>query len=250
MSITFLIAMFFVAVAAGFINVVSGGGGFLSITALLISGLPPANALATNKMQALGSSLTSGIYFLRQGRIDLKNNKWVFIATFFGAASGTIFVQFIDPTFLKKLLPGLIISVTLYFIFAPDITKSKEKQRVSFFLFSFICGGGVGFYDGFLGAGAGTFYTISYMLLLGYRIDKAQIHSNFLNLASNTSSVIFFIAGGKMMWSLGLLMFAGQAIGARLGAGVVLSSGLKVIKPMIILVSAGISTKMLFDMYF
>ena len=57
----------FVAVAAGFINVVSGGGGFLSITALLISGLPPANALATNKMQALGSSLTSGIYFLRQG---------------------------------------------------------------------------------------------------------------------------------------------------------------------------------------
>ncbi|MDF5910872.1 hypothetical protein P4W15_02185 [Morganella morganii] len=53
-----------------------------------------------------------------------------------------------------------------------------------------------------------------------------------------------------MMWSLGLLMFAGQAIGARLGAGVVLSSGLKVIKPMIILVSAGISTKMLFDMYF
>ncbi|NGE23353.1 TSUP family transporter, partial [Klebsiella pneumoniae] len=69
--------MFFVAVAAGFINVVSGGGGFLSITALLISGLPPANALATNKMQALGSSLTSGIYFLRQGRIDLKNNKWV-----------------------------------------------------------------------------------------------------------------------------------------------------------------------------
>lgn len=88
------------------------------------------------------------------------------------------------------------------------------------------------------------------MLLLGYRIDKAQIHSNFLNLASNTSSVIFFIAGGKMMWSLGLLMFAGQAIGARLGAGVVLSSRLKVIKPMIILVSAGISTKMLFDMYF
>ena len=69
MDFSYFVIMFMVALVAGFINVVSGGGGFLSIGALLISGLPPANALATNKIQALGSSLTSGIYFLRRGTV-------------------------------------------------------------------------------------------------------------------------------------------------------------------------------------
>lgn len=67
MDFSYFVIMFMVALVAGFINVVSGGGGFLSIGALLISGLPPANALATNKIQALGNSLTSGIYFYAGG---------------------------------------------------------------------------------------------------------------------------------------------------------------------------------------
>ncbi|MDE5191682.1 TSUP family transporter [Citrobacter freundii] len=83
----------------------------------------------------------------------------------------------------------------------------------------------------------------------GYSIDKAQIHSNFINLASNIASILFFIFGGKMIWSLGLVMFAGQSLGARLGATVVLTRGKKVIRPMIVIVSICISVKMLLDMY-
>jgi uncharacterized membrane protein YfcA len=249
MDFSYFAIMFMVALIAGFINVVSGGGGFLSIGALLISGLPPANALATNKIQALGSSLTSGIYFLRRGHINVQQHKFVFLAAFVGSALGTTLIQFIEPELLKKLLPVLIIAVALYFIFAPNLTEPKKKQQVSLFLFSLIGGGCVGFYDGFLGAGAGSFYTLCYILLWGYSIDKAQIHSNFINLASNIASILFFIFGGKMIWSLGLVMFAGQALGARLGATVVLTRGKKVIRPMIVIVSICISGKMLLDMY-
>ena len=249
MDFSYFAIMFMVALIAGFINVVSGGGGFLSIGALLISGLPPANALATNKIQALGSSLTSGIYFLRRGHINVQQHKYVFLAAFVGSAMGTTLIQFIEPELLKKLLPVLIIAVALYFIFAPNLTEPKKKQQVSLFLFSLIGGGCVGFYDGFLGAGAGSFYTLSYILLWGYSIDKAQIHSNFINLASNIASILFFIFGGKMIWSLGLVMFVGQALGARLGASVVLTRGKKVIRPMIVIVSICISGKMLLDMY-
>ena len=234
--------MFMVALVAGFINVVSGGGGFLSIGALLISGLPPANALATNKIQALGSSLTSGIYFLRRGHINVQEHKYVFLSAFIGSALGTTLIQFIEPELLN-------IAVAIYFIFAPNLSEPKRKRQVSLFLFSLIGGGCIGFYDGFLGAGAGSFYTLSYILLWGYSIDKAQIHSNFINLASNIASILFFIFGGKMIWSLGLVMFAGQSLGARLGATVVLTRGKKVIRPMIVIVSICISIKMLLDMY-
>nr|WP_254894038.1 TSUP family transporter [Salmonella enterica] len=102
---------------------------------------------------------------------------------------------------------------------------------------------------GFLGAGAGSFYTLCYILLWGYSIDIAQIHSNFINFASNVSSILFFIFGGKMIWSLGLVMFVGQLLGARLGATVVLARGKKIIRPMIVMVSICISVKMLLDMY-
>lgn len=92
-------------------------------------------------------------------------------------------------------------------------------------------------------------YTLCYITLWGYSIDKAQIHSNFINLASNIASILFFIFGGKMIWSLGLVMFVGQSLGARLGASVVLTRGKKVIRPMIVIVSICISVKMLVDMY-
>ena len=88
MDFSYFVVMFMVALVAGFINVVSGGGGFLSIGALLISGLPPANALATNKIQALGSSLTSGIYFLRRGHINVQEHKYVFLSAFIGFCAG------------------------------------------------------------------------------------------------------------------------------------------------------------------
>lgn len=249
LSLSLYIVMFVVAIISGFINVVSGGGGFLSIGALLLTGLPPSYALATNKIQALGSSLTSGIYFLRKGYIDVKTHKFVFIGAFIGSAFGTTLIQFIDPVLLKKLLPWLIILVALYFIFSPNVTEPKTDRRISLFWFSFIGGGCVGFYDGFLGAGAGSFYTLSYILLWGYSIDKAQIHSNFINLASNIASIIFFMFGGKMIWSLGLVMFIGQALGARIGANVVITRGKKVIRPMIIIISIIISSKLLYDLY-
>ena len=116
MDFSYFVIMFMVALVAGFINVVSGGGGFLSIGALLISGLPPANALATNKIQALGSSLTSGIYFLRRGHINVQEHKYVFLSAFIGSALGTTLIQFIEPELLKKLLPILIIAVAIFSI--------------------------------------------------------------------------------------------------------------------------------------
>ena len=173
MDFSYFVIMFMVALVAGFINVVSGGGGFLSIGSLLISGLPPANALATNKIQALGSSLTSGIYFLRRGHINVQEHKYVFLSAFIGSAMGTTLIQFIEPDVLKKLLPILIIAVAIYFIFAPNLSEPKRKPQVSLFFFSLICGGCIGFYDG----GSGIVSSGSYVTQKG---DDLAIDRNFL----------------------------------------------------------------------
>ena len=129
MDFSYFVVMFMVALVAGFINVVSGGGGFLSIGALLISGLPPANALATNKIQALGSSLTSGIYFLRRGHINVQEHKYVFLSAFIGSALGTTLIQFIEPELLKKLLPILISQSPFTLFLRQTLANRKESSR-------------------------------------------------------------------------------------------------------------------------
>ncbi|SCM54671.1 TSUP family transporter [Hafnia alvei] len=240
------IVMFFIAMISGAINVVSGGGGFLSISALLLLGLPPSNALATNKVQSFGSCVTSGLCFLRKGGIDLETGKFIFFSVFVGAAVGTVLIQFIDVGFLRKLIPIIMIAIAIYFILTPTVNNKNVNRRVSLCLFCFIISL-VGFYDGFLGAGAGTFYTIAYISLWGVHIDKAQMNANFLNLSSNIASVLFFIFGGKIIWPLGIVMLIGQIFGGYFGAKLVITKGKKIIKPMIIFVSIIISLNLIYE---
>ena len=110
----------------------------------------------------------------------MQEHKYVFLSAFIGSAMGTTLIQFIEPDVLKKLLPILIIAVAIYFISAPNLSEPKRKQQVSLFLFSLICGGGIGFMMVFSVPGPAPFIPLLYPAV-GYSIDKAQIHSNFIN---------------------------------------------------------------------
>ena len=103
----------------------------------------------------------------------------------------------------------------------------------------------MGFYDGIFGPGAGSFFAAGFVLLLGFDLIQATAHTKILNFTSNIASLLFFAIGGHVVWSLGLVMAAGQLIGARLGARLVIRRGSRLIRPMIVLVSLVISLKLL-----
>lgn len=243
-----ILAMLFVAAfVAGFIDAIAGGGGLITIPALLSVGIPPAMALGTNKLQACGGSFSASLYFIRKKSVDLHRLKWMIALTFLGAAGGTILVQLIDIEFLKTALPFLIIAIAAYFLFSPSISDQDSKQRISYTLFGFTAALGVGFYDGLFGPATGSFFTLSFVLLLGFNLTKAVAHAKVLNFTSNITSLIFFILGGAVLWKIGLLMMIGQLIGGNLGARMVVTKGKQIIKPLIVTMSLLMVVKMLWD---
>ncbi|MBP6122655.1 MULTISPECIES: TSUP family transporter [Providencia] len=239
--------LFFVALFAGFIDAIAGGGGLLTIPALLSVGITPVEALATNKLQAVGGSFSSTLYFVRRKAIDLREQLFPFIMTMIGAMLGAILIQMIDTAFLKQLLPVMVICVGLYFLLTPSIGAQDRQQRISMPVFGVAIGMSLGFYDGAFGPGTGSFLALGYVLLLGYNLAKATAHAKLLNFASNFGSLVFFIIGGHVLWVLGFVMLIGQMIGARLGARLVLTKGQKLIRPMIVIISLLMSVKLLHD---
>lgn len=246
-----VIAMLFgVATVAGFIDAIAGGGGLLTIPALLSTGLPPAVALGTNKLQACGGSFSASLYFVRKKAVDLKQVALLILLTFIGAALGTIVVQNIDVNALKIGLPFLIFAIGIYFLFSPNIGDQDRKQRISYSLFGFTAGMVLGFYDGVFGPAVGSFYTLAFVLLLGFNLTKAVAHAKVLNFTSNFASLLFFIFGGAVVWEIGFIMLIGQFIGATLGARMVVTKGKKLIRPMLVTISFIMVAKMLYEQGF
>lgn len=242
-----IILLFIVAWIAGFIDAIAGGGGLITIPALLMAGMPPALALGTNKLQACGGSFSASLYFIRQKAVNIKQVWLLLLITFIGAVCGTILIQQVDASIIKKILPFLILAIGIYFLLTPKLGDEDRRQRLSYTMFAFTAGLGIGFYDGFFGPGTGSLFSLACVTLLGFNLAKATAHAKVLNFTSNIASLIFFLIGGQIVWTVGLTMMAGQFIGANLGAKMVLSKGKALIRPMVVIMSFIMTAKMAYD---
>jgi len=239
--------LFLVAVAAAFIDSIAGGGGLLTVPALLAAGLSPANALATNKLQSVGGSFSASLYFIRRGAVRLSEQRLNIIMTFIGAMIGATVIQHLRADLLRQLLPLLMIGTGLWFLLMPKVGETDRSSRLTGLGFALVGGGCVGFYDGFFGPGAGSFYALAFVTLSGFNLAKATAHAKLLNFTSNFASLLFFMFGGKIIWGLGAVMLLGAFCGARLGARLVLTRGQQLIRPMVVIVSLVMSLKLLWD---
>ncbi len=248
-SLEILAILFFVAGAAGFIDAMAGGGGLITLPALLAAGVPPTNALATNKLQSSFGSFSASLYFVRNGIVSLREMRLAILCTFIGAATGAVLVQQFDTSFLTSLIPILLVGISLYFLFAPQTKADSDKKPLSQAAFAFSVGSCVGFYDGFFGPGTGSIFTVCFIVLGHFTIVEATARTKILNFTSNIAALLFFVIGGLPIWKLGLTMAVGQFIGARLGAKVVVTKGHKWIRPLVILMSLLMASKLLWEQH-
>jgi uncharacterized membrane protein YfcA len=239
--------MLLVAVAgvAGMIDAIAGGGGLLALPALLWAGLPPVQALATNKLQGTFGTMTASLHFIRRGEIDPARLRIPIAMTFVGSAAGTLAVQYLGSDLLEQIVPTLLIAFALYFLFSPRIGDQDAQHRISHGLFGLAIGFSVGFYDGFFGPGTGSFFAAAFVLLLGYNLRRATAGTKVLNFTSNIASLIFFAAAGQVVWQIGLPMGLAQMAGAWLGSHLVIRHGTRLIRPLLVTVSLAISLRLL-----
>jgi uncharacterized protein len=233
------------ALVAGFVDSIAGGGGLITLPALLLAGLPPVEAVATNKLQSTFGTAMSSYRYWKAGLTDLNSLRTAIRATAIGAALGGGALRIIDPTLLARAIPIVLIAVALYFAFGPKATDQDSAARLTPVAFAWGVAAPIGFYDGMFGPGTGSFFAVAFVSLAGFGLLKATAHTKVLNFVSNIAGLAVFIASGKVLVAIGLPMAIGQTLGAQLGAHAAMTHGAKLIRPLIVVVSCAIAVRLL-----
>lgn len=244
-----LALLFTTGLAAGFVDSIAGGGGLITLPVLLSFGFDPRHALGTNKLQASFGSGSAAWHYTRARTVALEDCGRGFVLTLLGAALGTMAVQRLDPSILRRAIPLLLGAVAFYVWFKPRLGTTDLHPRMSRGWFDVTFGLLLGFYDGFFGPGTGTFWTMAFMLGLGFNMTRATGYTKVMNFASNLSSLALFLWAGNVWVAAGLLMGAGQSLGARLGSRMVIARGTRFIRPIFLSVVFALILKLLWDVY-
>ncbi|MFD1744148.1 TSUP family transporter [Rhizobium helianthi] len=242
-----LLLLFAAAVLAGFIDSIAGGGGLVTLPCLLLAGFPPLEALATNKLQGTFGSGSATFAYARRGHVKLKKQMPMALIAYVAAGIGSLIASHVPGHYLATAIPFLLIGIALFFALKPRLSDEDSTQRITPTIFAVTAVPLVALYDGIFGPGAGSFYMLGFVMLAGFGMLKATAHTKLLNLGSNLGSLTVFALNGAILWKVGLVMGAGQLIGAQLGSGLAMRSGAKIIKPLLVITCIALATKLLSD---
>ena len=217
---------------AGFVDSIAGGGGIISLPALLAAGLPPHLALGTNKLQAcLGTSVAAGNY-ARRGLVVRRDVPLGVACTALGAVTGASLVTLVPSLWLQRAVPWLLVALfaAAYVVRSPKFGETAGVERVGRRAFAAGAGAVLGFYDGFFGPGTGSFWTIGFVALRGLSLPQATAMTKVMNLTSNLVALAWFGAHGAVDWRLGLAVGAANVAGAATGSSLAMEKGARLIR--------------------
>lgn len=236
--------LFGVGVVAGFVDAIAGGGGLLTVPALLSAGLPPQVALGTNKLQSTCGTALATWNYARAGLVPWR--RWMpgVLMTFAAALGGAATVSAIDPGWLRRVVPVALGAVAVYTALKPDLGTAERPARMKAGAFGLVFGVLLGFYDGFLGPGTGSFWMMACVLVHGLDLRGATGVTKAMNLTSNLAALGWFLASGSVHYGIGLVMACGQLVGAWAGSRVAIRGGARVIRPVFLAVVLALTAKL------
>nr|WP_282569329.1 TSUP family transporter [Aliiroseovarius sp. S1339] len=237
------------AFVAGFVDSIAGGGGLITLPALLLAGVPPITALATNKVQGLFGAGMAAVTYARAGHVNLRRQLRPAALSFAGAVIGALLASTLPTDVIRLGLPVLLIAVAIFFAVKPGLDDIDKLERITPFLFTVTFVPLIGFYDGLLGPGTGAFFMIGFVSLAGYGILRATAHTKLLNFASNVGGLVGFMLVAPPLWALGLAMGVAQMAGAYLGSTLASRIGAKLIKPVLVIASTALALKLLAEWF-
>ncbi|KKK35754.1 membrane protein [Salinicoccus sediminis] len=233
---------------AAFIDAVVGGGGLISIPALLATGMSPATALGTNKLASAFGSFTSSMKFLRSRNVDFRRMMKLFPVSVLVSIAGAFIAVRLPGEVLKPLVLVMLIIVLVYTLFKKDwgaIEKENvpSKRKVVILIVFVIL---IGFYDGFMGGGTGSFL-LFLMLFTGFDFLRAAGNAKVLNFGSNIGALLLFIMMGEVNYTYGLAMAASMVLGSYAGAHLAISKGVGYVRALFIIVTSILILKNIYD---
>ena len=236
---------------AGFVDAIDGGRGLFSLPAYLLAGLPPHQAIATNKMSStLGTSASTARY-LKNGYVDWQAALPCMAMAILGANGGARLILLIPQQYIQYLLLVSLPVVAVVVLRrkpagtgAPQTGMPRSRQLVLAALLSLA----LGVYDGLYGPGTGTFLLLMYTGLCKMSLERASGTVKLVNLSSNAASLILFLQKGQVLVTLGLISGGFCLLGHFIGSGMMMKNGSRIVRPVIITVLILLFIKVISDM--
>jgi uncharacterized protein len=238
------------AFAAGLVDAVAGGGGLISLPALLAAGLAPDVAIATNKGQSVWGSGAALLRYARGGLVRLDRSKVTFPAGLFGALCGAFLLLQVPREVLRPVVLGLLVAVAAFLAFRPRIVErpaavARTPVRP---VLAGVLAFGIAAYDGFFGPGTGTFLILAFVTLLGETALRASAEAKVVNFASNLASFVLFASLGTIVWRIAVPMAVAQFAGATLGAHLTVRGGDRLVRGMVLAMVVATCAKLAWDL--
>lgn len=241
-----IIALCFVGFCAGYIDAVAGGGGMLNLPALLFAGVPPTSALAVNKISGIAGTFLAVIKFTLSKKIHWKTviitAAPCLVASYLGGKAALE----ISATVLAWAIL-VCIPIALFIVLRDKQENDQvEEENTPKTLMAITP---IGFYDGILGPGTGTYMAIALRKVLKFDLLKATATIKPLNLLTNLGAAVAFILAGKVIWSIAIPMLIASSIGGWLGSQSAIKGGEGFIRKLLIIVLTVMLVANLYKMF-
>ncbi|NII28935.1 TSUP family transporter [Pseudoflavitalea sp. X16] len=251
---TDLIFLCIAAFLAGFVDAIVGGGGLIQtpVGLVLLPQYPVATVLGTLKIPAFSGTSFAAIQYARMVKLDYKRLAAMTTIAFCAAVAGSRLLTIVSSSFMKPVLLLILIGVAIYTYTKKNFGVHTEKDHSDSQQWWYAAGISlvIGFYDGFIGPGAGSFLILAFVTLLGFDFLKASAHAKFVNLATNLGSIIFFAISGKIIYAIALPMALCNALGGFAGARFAILKGNAFIRILFLVVVCGTILRFAYDIFF
>jgi uncharacterized protein len=235
------------AFAAGLVDAIAGGGGLITLPALLAVGLSPQAALATNKGQASFGAVSSFASFWTTRGIDRERAPLGFVLGFIGSLVGARVVLAVRPEPLKPIVLTLLVAAAAFLAYPrkPQAGRAQPWAKHALAPIGFA----LGFYDGFFGPGTGSILIVLFVVVFGDTLTRASGNAKVVNLASNLAALLMFSIKGAVLWKYAAPMAASNALGAFVGARLAVKRGDRFVRVVVLGVVSILVLKMAYGLF-
>lgn len=247
-----LLALALVALAAGFVDAVVGGGGLLQLPALLlVPGITPVQALATNKLASIFGTATSSLTYYRRVGPDLRTALPMAGFALAGSYLGATLATLLPVAVFKPVIVLALLGVAVFTATRPTLGSLTELRFSGGHHYgrAAAIGAGIGCYDGLLGPGTGTFLVIALVSVLGYSFLEASAKAKIVNFATNLGALALFVPHGAVLWAVGLVLAVANMAGGYLGSRTAIARGTGFIRVAFLVVVGVLIVKLGFDVW-
>lgn len=240
-----VLALAIAAFFAGLVDAIAGGGGLVTVPALLAAGLDPRIALATNKGQAVFGAIASAASYRARGAVDPERERVAFGAGFVGSVLGALLLLRFRPEPLRPVIVVLLlVAVAIALVPRERLPVMRpSRPRLALAAVAFV----LGTYDGFFGPGVGSMLIVANVVLFQDPLVKASGNAKIVNLASNLAAFGYFAWQGKVLFAISLPMAVANALGAYTGSRLAVRGGDKLVRRVVVGVVLAIVIKLLRD---